>query len=170
MGTDLLDTASLRAAAGGEPWTGVPSGAGIGHVHLHVGDLERAADFYHSGLGLDEVVWSYPGALFLSAGGYHHHLGLNTWAGAAPAPGEDEARLLEWTVVLPAAGDVREAAASLEAAGYGVQSDAAGAEAWNRGAEPSAQVSAGGDGVSADGVVARDPWGTAVRLRADTVA
>ena len=50
-------------------------------------DLERAAAFYHAGLGLDQTVWSYPGALFLSAGGYHHHLGINTWATGAGAGG-----------------------------------------------------------------------------------
>jgi len=86
MATEPLDVRSLVAASGGEPWTGMPRGTTIGHVHLHVGDLETAAAFYHAGLGLDKMVWSYPGALFLSAGGYHHHLGTHTWAtGAAPA-------------------------------------------------------------------------------------
>ena len=81
MDTRPLDLNSLVQAAGGEPWTGMPAGTVMGHVHLHVGDIERAAAFYHAALGLDKVVWSYPGALFLSAGGYHHHVGLNTWAG-----------------------------------------------------------------------------------------
>ena len=82
-------------------------------MHLHVGDLGEAAAFYHQGLGLDQVVWSYPGALFLSAGGYHHHLGLNTWAaGAAPA-GDDDARLLEWEIVVPSAEDAEAALESL---------------------------------------------------------
>jgi catechol 2,3-dioxygenase len=118
----------------------MPSGTVLGHVHLFVGDLERAAAFYHAGLGLDKTVWSYPGALFLSAGGYHHHLGTNTWAtGAAPA-GPDEARLLEWEVVVPSRHDAAEAIASVAAAGGAVER-------------------------SDDGGVARDPWGTAVRVR-----
>ncbi|MFL5541791.1 MAG: VOC family protein [Longimicrobiaceae bacterium] len=134
MSTDPLDLADVVRAAGGEPWTGMPAGTKIGHVHLHVGDLGRAAAFYHQGLGLDQVVWSYPGALFLSAGGYHHHLGLNTWAaGAAPA-GDDDARLLEWEIVVPSAEDAEAALESLS------------------------------DSVVEDGV-ARDPWGTALRIR-----
>ena len=88
MHTEPLDTASLLAAGGGAPWAGMPPGTVIGHVHLHVGDIDAAAAFYHAALGFDKVVWSYPGALFLSAGGYHHHLGTNTWAaGAAPLGG-----------------------------------------------------------------------------------
>ncbi|HLM69373.1 MAG TPA: VOC family protein, partial [Longimicrobium sp.] len=99
MATEPLDLQSLVHAAGGEAWTGMPAGTVIGHVHLYVGDIGAAAAFYHDELGLDKVVWSYPGALFLSAGGYHHHLGVNTWAaGAAPAT-DDDARLLEWEIV-----------------------------------------------------------------------
>jgi len=140
MATEPLDVEDLVRAAGSEKWRGMPAGTVIGHVHLFVGDLEAAAAFYHAGLGLDKVVWSYPGALFLSAGGYHHHLGTNTWAkGAAPAR-EDDARLLEWEIRVPAVADARAALASLARAGVAV--DAA-----------------------EDGGVARDPWGTAVRLR-----
>ena len=64
-----------------------PSGTTIGHVHLQVADLAQAESFYHGVLGFDVIVRDYPGALFVSAGGYHHHIGLNTWhsAGAAPA-------------------------------------------------------------------------------------
>jgi catechol 2,3-dioxygenase len=137
MATEPLDLADLVRAAAGEPWTGMPAGTVIGHVHLHVGDLETAADFYHEGLGLDKVVWSYPGALFLSAGGYHHHLGLNTWAAGAQPAGENDARLLEWEVVVPTAADAEAALASLAAAGH-----------------------------ATDGGVVRDPWGTALRIRA----
>lgn len=140
MATEPLDLESVVAAAGGEPWTGMPAGTTVGHVHLHVGDLARAAAFFHQGLGLDRVVWSYPGALFLSAGGYHHHLGVNTWAaGAAPA-GEEDARLLEWEVLVPSAGDADRALESLAAAGHAAE----------RGP---------------DGGVVRDPWGTALRIR-----
>src|SRR5689334_21296917 len=89
MATNPLDTQSVVAAAGNDPWTGMPNGTTIGHIHLHVGDLDAAAKFYHDALGFDKVVWSYPGALFLSAGGYHHHLGTNTWAAGAGPAGED---------------------------------------------------------------------------------
>jgi catechol 2,3-dioxygenase len=140
MDTRPLDLASLVHAAGGEPWTGMPAGTAMGHVHLHVGDIEGAAAFYHQALGLDKVVWSYPGALFLSAGGYHHHLGLNTWAGpSATAGGDDDAKLLDWEIVLPRPADADAAAASLEAAGHAPTRIEAG---W----------------------FAKDPWGTAVRI------
>jgi len=139
MATDPLDAPGVLAAAGGEPWDGMPAGTTMGHVHLHVGDLDVAAAFYHQALGFDAMVWSYPGALFLAAGGYHHHLGLNTWARGAPSAGEHEARLLEWTVVLPDAGDVDAAAASLGLAGHPPRLDGAG-------------------------FAVADPWGTVVRV------
>ena len=107
MTTEPLDLRDLVRSAGDEPWTGLPAGTVMGHVHLHVGELGAATAFYHAGFGLDQIVWSYPGALFLSAGGYHHHLGVNTWAGAAPTGrATDEARLLEWTLLLPDAAAV----------------------------------------------------------------
>jgi catechol 2,3-dioxygenase len=141
MATEPLDLADVVRAAGGERWTGMPAGTTLGHVHLYVGDIDEAAAFYHQGLGLDKVVWSYPGALFLSAGGYHHHLGVNTWAaGAAPA-GPDDARLLEWEIIVPSPTDATGALASLAAAGYTV------------------------DEAPGGGLV-RDRWGTALRIRA----
>lgn len=144
MTTEPLNLAALVAAAGEVPWTGIPAGTLVGHVHLHVGDLREASDFYHAGLGLDRMVWNYPGALFLSAGGYHHHLGLNTWAaGAAPA-GDDDARLLEWEVLLPDGAEVESAAASLERAGRAVERGEGG---WR----------------------ATDPWGTTLRVSAGEV-
>jgi catechol 2,3-dioxygenase len=81
---------------------GIPTGTRIGHVHLNVGDLTAAEAFYSGALGFDVTVRGYPGALFVSAGGYHHHLGLNTWAGeGAPAPPEGSRGLREFEVVLP---------------------------------------------------------------------
>ena len=57
-----------------------PTGARIGHIHLRVTSLERSIKFYHQKIGLDITVdWSSMGAAFLSAGGYHHHIGMNTW-------------------------------------------------------------------------------------------
>ncbi|HEV3050109.1 MAG TPA: VOC family protein, partial [Longimicrobium sp.] len=140
MDTRPLDPDSLVQAAGGESWIGMPGGTTMGHVHLHVGDIDGAAAFYHQALGLDKVVWSYPGALFLSAGGYHHHLGLNTWAGpGARTGGDDDAKLLDWEIVLPRPGDADAAAASLESAGRAPTRIEGG---W----------------------LAKDPWGTAVRI------
>ena len=68
----------------------VDAGTRIGHVHLKVADLTRAIDFYHGVLGFEVVQRLGDSAAFLSAGGYHHHVALNTWestGGAAPAPG-----------------------------------------------------------------------------------
>jgi catechol 2,3-dioxygenase len=115
MATDPLDYASVVASAAGEPWAGMPPGTVMGHLHLHVGDLAGASAFYHQTLGFDRMVWRYPGALFLGAGGYHHHLGTNTWANAAPSPGERDAQLLEWSIVVPSPTSVL---ANLEAAGF----------------------------------------------------
>lgn len=142
MATLPLDAQDLARAGGGERWTGAPAGTRIGHLHLHVGDLETAASFYHAGLGLDKVVIDFPGALFLSAGGYHHHLGTNTWAAGAALATDDDARLLEWTLALPSARDVSDAAQSLTTAGFDVRHDRRD-------------------------VVALDPWGTGVRLTTD---
>jgi catechol 2,3-dioxygenase len=114
---DLNDLAGqLRAATALQ--AEVPAATRIGHVHLQVSGLAEAEAFYHGVLGFDVVVRGYPGALFVSAGGYHHHIGLNTWhsAGAAPAPA-GSVGLRSFTIELP---DERELAAvlgRLEAAG-----------------------------------------------------
>ncbi|HEX5830893.1 MAG TPA: VOC family protein, partial [Gemmatimonadaceae bacterium] len=146
IATDPLDVADLLRAAGTAPWTGMPASTAIGHVHLHVGDLASASAFYSDALGFDRITWHYPGALFLGAGGYHHHLGTNTWAGAAARPpASNDARLLEWTIELPDAASVASAAESLARAGYAAER--------------------GGGGEAATELVTRDPWGTQVRLR-----
>jgi catechol 2,3-dioxygenase len=117
MTTAPLDVRSVMAAADGAAWTGMPPGTTIGHVHLHVGDLGAAEAFYHRALGFDKVVWTYPGALFLSAGGYHHHLGTNTWSAGPPAD-ERHARLLSWDLVVPDQADAEAVVRSLTAAGH----------------------------------------------------
>lgn len=141
MATDPLDTQSLVEAGGDTPWTGMPTGTKVGHVHLHVEDIAEAEAFYHSALGFDKMVWSYPGALFLGAGGYHHHLGTNTWAAGAPRSADDDARLLEWTVVVPSASDAAAVAKSLEGGGYSVTEDTE-RNSWTT----------------------TDPWGTPIRI------
>jgi catechol 2,3-dioxygenase len=84
-----------------------PRGARIGHMHLRVTDLKRSAKFYHEKLGLDiSADWSSMGAMFLSAGGYHHHIGLNTWHSLGGKPHEaSEAGLDSFTIELPLEGD-----------------------------------------------------------------
>jgi catechol 2,3-dioxygenase len=79
----------------------LPAGTGIGHVHLKVADLDQAVHFYHNVLGFD-ITAKMPGAVFVSAGGYHHNIGLNTWQsrGAAPAP-QTAAGLESFTIALP---------------------------------------------------------------------
>lgn len=122
MATDPVDVAAVVAAAGESAWSGTPAGTAMGHVHLHVGDLAAASRFYHEALGLDRTVWSYPGALFLSAGGYHHHLGTNLWAGpGARRGGADQAQLLEWTLELPDGASLAAAAASLAGTGFAAE-------------------------------------------------
>jgi catechol 2,3-dioxygenase len=79
----------------------------IGHVHLNVADIGASQAFYRDALGFDVTVRSYPGALFVSAGGYHHHVGLNTWMGEGAPPPPPGARGLErFAVVLPTAADL----------------------------------------------------------------
>jgi catechol 2,3-dioxygenase len=81
---------------------GMRSGSRMGHVHLNVGDLAAAEAFYSGTLGFDVMVRGYPGALFVSAGGYHHHLGLNTWAGeGAPPPPDGSRGLRQFEIKLP---------------------------------------------------------------------
>ena len=84
--------------------TSIPAETRIGHVHLKVADLDRSIRFYRDLLGFDLVTRLGGQAAFLSAGGYHHHLGLNTWQGegVGPAP-EGTAGLREWTIVRPGA-------------------------------------------------------------------
>jgi len=104
MATDSLDLDSLLAEVDGEDQaqTGLPPGTSIGHVHLRVSDLGRAEAFYHGVLGFEVTVRTYAGALFLSAGGYHHHIGVNVWAGVGiPALPENSIGLRDFTVRLP---------------------------------------------------------------------
>jgi catechol 2,3-dioxygenase len=109
MATLPLDLRAVTGELAGAdaPQPEVPVGTRIGHTHLQVSELERTERFYAGVLGFDVVVRGYPGALFVSAGGYHHHLGLNTWHSAGsepPAPGSVGLRSFE--VVLPGADEL----------------------------------------------------------------
>ena len=129
----------LGSVAGEEPHAQVGEGLRMGHVHLHVGDVERGLAFYRDLLGFE--LWAQlPTAAFVSAGGYHHHLAFNTWMGrgVGPAP-EHTVGLRHWTVQLPTAADIDAVASRLSDAGL-------------------APVH------SANGFEIEDPWGIAVRL------
>ena len=120
MATLAIDLDGVLAALPpGTPDEGVPDGTVMGHVHLQVRDIPEAEAFYHGVLGFDPVVRGYPGALFVSAGGYHHHLGLNTWGTRdAPPPPPGARGLDRYRVILPGRADVDALAARLAAAGH----------------------------------------------------
>ncbi len=123
----LLDTADLLAQGEGQRWDGADPASDVGHVHLCVSSLEGAESFYVDTLGFDIMQRDFPGALFLAAGGYHHHLGANIWpsADAAPAP-EDVSRLVNYTLSMSSARDVAAVRARLETAGAPVEENARG--------------------------------------------
>lgn len=104
----------------------MPGATRMGHVHLHVGDVDEALRFYHDLVGFD-VMGHVPGMGFVSAGGYHHHLGLNEWAGhgARPAPA-GSAGLRRFTVELPARRDLDDVLKRLEGGEVRVTEEAGG--------------------------------------------
>jgi catechol 2,3-dioxygenase len=141
-----LDFDSLLASVEGEPPAAhVGAGLGMGHLHLHVGDIERAIGFYRDVLAF-ELQAHLGSAAFVSAGGYHHHLGFNVWngRGVGPAP-EHTPGLRHWTIELPTSADVAAVRERVEAAGL----EAAPADR---------------------GFIVADPWQTAVLIvtREDT--
>jgi catechol 2,3-dioxygenase len=137
-GPAALDFDSLVATVAGEdPRAHVGEGLRMGHLHLHVGDVDEGLRFYRDVLGF-ELQANLGTAAFVSAGGYHHHLGFNVWRGqGVGAPPEHTVGLRRWTVALPGNGAVDELRARVQAAGLPV--------------EP-----------LAGGFVVRDPWQTAV--------
>ncbi|MBS7540130.1 VOC family protein [Ancylobacter lacus] len=144
MATEQLDGRGVMSALplGVAVETPMPAGTVVGHVHLQVGNLEAARRFYVDTLGLAITTASYPGALFVSAGGYHHHLGLNVWRsrGAGPAAAGSTG-LVHYEMRLPTPADVAAVAARLTAAGAPV--------------EP-----------VPGGIATADTWGTTVRVLA----
>jgi len=134
-GPKPLDIDDLLATVRGEDFPEqVGPGLRVGHLHLHVGDIEEGLAFYRDRLGFEQQAQIGDSAAFVSAGGYHHHLGFNTWRGQGvpPAP-PHRAGMVRWTVELPTAADVAAVRERLDSA------------------EPF-------DG----GFIARDPWDNAV--------
>jgi catechol 2,3-dioxygenase len=117
-GPQPLDVESLLAAVPAEePPAHVAEGLRIGHVHLHVGDIVEALAFYRDALGFEERM-NIGTAAFVSAGGYHHHLGLNVWRGVGVGPSPEHAAGLErWTIELPVDDDVAAVRVRLTTAG-----------------------------------------------------
>ena len=133
-----LDFDDLVATVQGEePPPRVDEGLRIGHLHLHVGDIGEALAFYRDVIGFEEQA-NLGSAAFVSAGGYHHHLGVNVWKGqgVGPAPGR-AIGLRHWTVQLPDAADVADVRTRLAAAGVPVEEHGSG-------------------------FLVRDPWATAL--------
>jgi catechol 2,3-dioxygenase len=121
MGTLPLDLEKLleegETSTDARPWTGLDAGTRVGHVHLQVSDLAAAVRFYVEGLGFETMV-AMPemGAAFVSAGGYHHHIGLNTWTSrGAPPPPADSAGLRVFEIIVPDGKTLDEVAARLTA-------------------------------------------------------
>ncbi|WP_203968295.1 VOC family protein [Sediminihabitans luteus] len=96
--------------------------AALGHVHLQVGDVDVARDFYVGVLGFAETA-TVPGALFVSAGGYHHHMAMNTWNSRGAGPRAASLGLGQVAIVVPTADDVTALAGRLDAAGVGSRHD-----------------------------------------------
>ncbi len=100
-----------------------PEGTKLGHMHLRVANITEAEQFYHGVLGFD-ITAHMPGALFLSAGGYHHHLGMNTWESLnARPPQEPSAGLREFSILLPDQAELERLVRQVEAAGVPVQQE-----------------------------------------------
>jgi catechol 2,3-dioxygenase len=136
---DPLDAQGLLREAGGTRWQGAPAGTDMGHLHFHTRDLGVAARFHMDGLGFGLATGLFPGALFVSAGGYHHHVGLNIWAAEQPVASADDAGLERWTLVVPRSADRDALERRLLATGVSVRRDG-------------------------DALEAEDPWGITVRV------
>ncbi|MEY8744178.1 VOC family protein [Paenibacillus tundrae] len=119
MGTNPVDVQSLFDLSANETWEGLPVGTVIGHVHFHVRSLEESRRFYHGVLGFD-IVGNFVNmsALFISAGGYHHHIGLNIWAGSGAPVNPSHATGIEYfTIVYSSQEERNQAVEQLREAG-----------------------------------------------------
>jgi catechol 2,3-dioxygenase len=141
MATDPVDLHSLTQEGRRDEvqWQILPAGTRVGHIHLRVGDIPQAQHFYHDLLGFD-ITAQLPSALFVSAGGYHHHIGLNTWQsrGAGPAP-QNTAGLQSFVVALPNSQALTEVQERLTAHNIPIQQQEGG-------------------------IIVADPWGNQIKL------
>ena len=129
----------LATVAGEEPRGKAGPGLIVGHVHLHVGDLERGLGFYRDVLGFELMTFMPGQAAFVSVGGYHHHLGFNIWRGeGVPPVPKGRVGLRHWTVVLDYPEEVEAVRERVRAAGIATEEREGG------------------------GFLVRDPWGIAV--------
>jgi catechol 2,3-dioxygenase len=120
MASDPVDTESLLKEAGNKTWTKLSPETIIGHIHLHVQDLPSSRAFYCDILGFDLILdgSKLMGALFISAGGYHHHIGMNIWAGVgAPQPPANGTGLSYYTIVLPSITELNNTVEKINNAG-----------------------------------------------------
>jgi catechol 2,3-dioxygenase len=118
MTTEPLDAEGLLEEDKRGTWNGLPAGTVMGHIHLHVSELDKAEEFYTKGLGFDVVSRYGPQALFISTGKYHHHIGLNTWNGVgAPKPAENSVGLRSFSLVLPDEESIKETISRLISVG-----------------------------------------------------
>ena len=123
MATGPLDLEGLLKEGDGDPSPSrlFPDGTRIGHVHLQVADVGQAVGFYHGAIGFD-LTAALQGAAFLSAGGYHHHLGLNSWASrGAPAAPQGSTGIESFVIRVPDAESRAAVAGRLQAAGAGAR-------------------------------------------------
>ncbi len=119
MATEQLDGTSILAESDA-PFTGLPDKTIMGHIHLHVAHLAEAEKFYQEGLGF-QIVSYYPQAVFMSTGGYHHHIAVNTWQGTgAPRRAASSVGLNWYTLVFPSEGARQQTIKQLQAAGAAV--------------------------------------------------
>lgn len=124
MVTEPLDYGDLIDLTGDDKWDKAPLKTKIGHIHLHVADLDEARKFYCDGLGFDLIMEAGNSAIFLSTGGYHHHIGLNSWQGkgAAPLP-DNSVGMLYYDLVFPDEGKREEKLNKLMKLGYEVMKE-----------------------------------------------
>ena len=136
-----MDARGLLEEVDGE-WQGMPEDTLMGHIHLHVSDIETTEKYYVDGLGFD-IVTRFPGALFASTNGYHHHIGLNVWNGVgAPKPVENSVGLNWFSLIFGDENSRNSAVERLQAQGGKVKKDK-------------------------DDYVAEDPSGNVIRLRVE---
>lgn len=124
MALDPIDKEGLLREAGDTPWNSLPAGTTVGHIHLHVSDLAAAQRFYHDTLGFNIMAHMADSALFVAAGDYHHHIGLNIWAGKGARPAPDDATGLDrFEIVVPDKAELGRIAVRLRQAGIPFQAD-----------------------------------------------